>query len=102
MVLLPIVIYILLLLPYIGSVPSHDGNTELQFVYNFYNGTYLSNWMPNHPPFRPWFFSTFFHIFGFRSYSIFGLGFGILGIIALYYATEKIFNKKIALMSSLF
>jgi 4-amino-4-deoxy-L-arabinose transferase-like glycosyltransferase len=99
---LPIILYTLFLLPYLTLIPYSDGSTEFRVAYNFYNGHYLTNWIPYHPPLKPFIASIFFSLFGPGQYTIIGLLLGILGIASMYYLALKLYDKKTALLSSFF
>lgn len=102
MLLLPFFIFYILYVPFLGIVPYHDGSKEFRFAYNLYIGHYLSNWIPFHPPFKLILAAVFFRLFGFESFTFLGLVLSSIGIVALYKIGEKLFDKNVALWSSIF
>src|SRR5437660_5380064 len=96
------VLFSILFLPFVGLVPYLDGDVEFLIAVNFYQGNYLRNWFAYHPPLKLFLSSIIFSILGLSFYSILGFLFGILGIVALYSIANTLFDKKTAIVSTLF
>lgn len=99
-VLIPILLYIILFVPYITIIPGNDGGLEYLFSYQWYKGQYLLHLLSLHPPLKLILYSIFFKLFGFQSTGYVGLIFGIAGIYALYIIGSKLFSKKVAVLSA--
>jgi 4-amino-4-deoxy-L-arabinose transferase-like glycosyltransferase len=100
-ILLPVVVFVILYIPSLTLIPGNDGGLEYGFAQQWYVGKNLLHILSLHPPFKLILFSTFFKLFGYQSTGWIGLIFGIAGIVALYYVGKKLFDEKVALMSSL-
>lgn len=105
-ILLPIIIFSILFLPFITSIPYLDGNIDFVKSYDFYEGgiqQYFHNWGSVHPPFKLLLPVFLFRLFGVNIilFNIIGFVFGVLGIIFMYKLCQNIFNEKTALLSSL-
>lgn len=101
LILLPIVVFIILYVPSLTLIPGNDGGLEYGFAQQWYLGKNLLHILSLHPPFKLMLFSLFFKLFGYQSTGWIGLIFGIGGIVALYLIGEKLFDKRVALISSL-
>ena len=99
-VILPIILFVLIYLPYLFLIPGGDGNLEFSLAVSMFQGTFFTHHLIFHPPFKLFLFTLFFPYFGYWSYSLVGLILGCFGIYALFEIAEEIFNKKIALLSS--
>lgn len=100
-IFLPILLFTLIAAPYLFLIPGGDGDVELKFAYLIANGNYSSQLLTFHPPFTLFLFNLFFSLFGAWSISILGLLLGIAGIIAIYHIGKTLFDKKIAILSSI-
>jgi 4-amino-4-deoxy-L-arabinose transferase-like glycosyltransferase len=98
--LLPILLYVILFIPYIPIIPGNDGGLEYLFAYQWYLGQNLLHILSLHPPLKLILYGVFFKLFGYESTGYMGLLFGIAGIYALYIIAKKIFDKKIAILSA--
>jgi 4-amino-4-deoxy-L-arabinose transferase-like glycosyltransferase len=101
-----IFIFIFLLLPYLGSLPYLDGAIDLVQINDYFSGGFaqlFNNWGSIHPPFKVILGSISFSIFGVNTiaYSIIGIIFGIIALIAMWVLVNKLFNKKVAIISVL-
>lgn len=102
LLLLPLLLFTTLLVPFLGVVPYLDGDVEFKIAYNFYTGNYLTNWMPYHPPLKPLLASVLFSFFGVSAYTFLGLLLGLVGILSIYSIGLTLFDKKTAGLSALF
>jgi 4-amino-4-deoxy-L-arabinose transferase-like glycosyltransferase len=100
-VLLPIAIYIFLYVPYLYLLPGNDGGLEYMFAHQWYLGNNLLQILSLHPPFKVMLFSLFFKLFGYQSTGYIGLLFGVIGIYTMYQIGKKLFDEKVALISSI-
>ena len=98
--LLPILLFLTIELPHIFLIPSGDGNVEFKLAYLMYHGEYFSHWSTFHPPVKLLLFNIFFYVLGYPSFTLLGIVVGMLGIYALYLIGEKLFDKKVALLSA--
>jgi len=101
LILLPIVVFIILYVPSLTLIPGNDGGLEYGFAQQWFVGKNLLQILSLHPPFKLMLFSLFFKLFGYQSTGWIGLLFGIGGIVALYLIGEKLFDKRVALISAL-
>lgn len=101
LLLLPIAIFTVLFLPYLNVIPANDGSLEFLQSKQWLLGNNLISLMLDHPPVKLIILSFFFKLFGYQSTCYIGLLFGICGIIALYSIAKKLFDEKIALLSSI-
>jgi 4-amino-4-deoxy-L-arabinose transferase-like glycosyltransferase len=101
-VALPIILFSLLILPFLGIIPYLDGNIEFRIAHNFYSGNYLTNWATYHPPLKPLMSSVLFFFFGVSAYTLLGYLLGVAGIISIYFIAKKIFDKQTAVLSAIF
>lgn len=104
---LGIIIFSYFYAPIINSIPYLDGNIDFIKSYDFYRGgftQYFQNWGSVHPPLKLFISYFLFKLFGLNvfSYNIIGLIFGTIGIIYIYKLCKNIFDKKTAMLSSLF
>src|ERR1700691_1771020 len=100
LVLLPILLFIIIFVPYLNIIPGNDGGLEYNFAYQWYQGQNLLHILSLHPPLKLIIYSIFFKLFGYESTGYIGLLFGIAGIYALYVIGKKIFDKKVAILSA--
>jgi len=87
--ILILILFSLLYIPYINSIPYLDGNIDFVRSWRFYTGglkEYFENDRTVHPPFKFFLVSLFFKIFGVDvfSYNILGFILGIIGIIFIF------------------
>jgi len=106
LILIPLIIFSILYLPFINSIPYLDGNIDLIRSYDFFNGGfahYFLSWGSVHPPSKLFITDILFNTFGINvySYNIIGLIFGIIGIIYIYKLCESIFDKKTAMFAAI-
>jgi hypothetical protein len=99
---LPLILFSILLLPFLGVFPYLDGNTEFVIAHNFYSGNYLTNWVAYHPPLKPIMASLLFQFFGVSGYTLLGYILGLVGIASIYAIAQTIFDKKTAILSAVF
>lgn len=99
--LLPIVVFVILYIPSLNLIPGNDGGLEYMFANQWFLGDNVLKILSLHPPFKLMLFSLFFKLFGYQSTGWIGLLFGIAGIVALYVIGKKLFDVKVAFMSSL-
>jgi len=99
--LIPIVIYLILYVQYLFLIPGNDGGLEFMFANRWYTGDNILQLLSLHPPFKLILNSFFYQFFGYWSTGWIGLIFGIAGIYALYLIGKKLFDKKVAILSSL-
>lgn len=98
---LPIIVFVILYIPSLTLIPGNDGGLEYGFAQQWYHGTNILQILSLHPPFKLMLFSIFFKLFGNESTGWIGLFFGIAGIVALYFIGKKLFDEKVAFMSSI-
>ncbi len=106
LILLPLIIFSILYLPFVSTLPYLDGNIQFNMSYDVYAGgigNYFMQWKSVHPPFKFIADSIFFRMFGVNpaTYNILGYIFGLLGIIYLFKLSKSILNKKTAFFASL-
>ena len=106
LLLIALIIFSTLYIPYIDSIPYLDGNIDFIRSYDFFNGGfshYFLNWGSVHPPLKLFITDFLFNAFGIHAYTynIVGFIFGIIGIIFIYKLCESIFNKKTAFLAAL-
>lgn len=99
-VFLPVILFSIIAAPYIFLVPGGDGDGEFKLAHALLSGNYSGHLLVFHPPFPLFLFDAFFLAFGYWSTGILGLLLGISGIVALYYIGKKLFDKKVAILSS--
>ena len=102
LLLLPVILFIIIFLPYLSLIPGNDGNYEIIDAYHWFLGDNLLKLLSSHPPFKLILFNFFYNYFGLHSFGYIGLFFGIIGIIALYHIGKELFDKQTALLSSVF
>ena len=98
--LLPVFTFILLFVSYLFVIPANDGALEFMFANQWFRGDNMLQILSLHPPFKLILNSFFYKFFGYQSTGFIGLIFGIVGIVALYYIAKKLFDKRVALLSS--
>jgi 4-amino-4-deoxy-L-arabinose transferase-like glycosyltransferase len=99
--LLPLGIFAVLFFPFLGVIPSADGSLEFLQSKHWLLGGNLIQLMLDHPPFKLMIVSAAFKLFGYQSICYIGLFFGMVGIIATYYIAKKLFDEKVAFLSSI-
>lgn len=99
--LVPIVLFTALFIPYLYLIPGNDGNLEYLFAYHTFQGDQLANWLLTHPPFKLLLFILFFNLFGYLSIGYVGLLVGVAGIVALYFISKTLFDEKAAIISAI-
>ena len=100
-VLLPILLFVVLFAPSLFLIPGNDGSLEFMFANQLYIGKNLLYILSLHTPFKLILYSIFFKLFGYQSTGFIGLFFGIAGIYAMYFIGKKLFDEKVALLSSI-
>jgi 4-amino-4-deoxy-L-arabinose transferase-like glycosyltransferase len=101
LILVPLAVFIILFAPYLYLVPGNDGGLEYGFATQWFLGKNILQILSLHPPFKLMLFSLFFKLFGYQSTGYIGLLFGIVGILTLYYIAKRLFDDKVAFISSL-
>lgn len=99
---IPLAVYTILIGPYLATFPYLDGHVEFNVAYNFFTGNYFTNWVAYHPPLKPIMSSVIFFFFGPQAYTALGYLLGILGIGSLYVIARELYDKKTAILSSVF
>lgn len=99
-VLLPIILFILVYLPYVFLIPGGDGGAEFRTAYDLFHGHYFTSTNIYHPPLKAALFALFFKLFGVWSYGFVGLIMGSIGIYALFHLVKMLFDTKTAMLSS--
>ena len=99
--LIPAGIYLIFFVPYLSVIPGNDGGLEFMFANRWYTHDNLMQLLSLHPPFKLILNSFFYQFFGYWSTGWIGLIFGIAGIYAIYLVAQKLFDRKVALLSSL-
>lgn len=99
--ILALAIFLLLTIPFVGSVPYLDGNIDFVKSYDFFIGGFgrlLSNWLSVHPPIKEIVTFIFFVLGGVNpvAYNITGILFGLFGIIVFYKLCEVWTNRGIS------
>lgn len=102
-----LILFLLLTLPFITTLPYMDGNIDFVQTLDFYTGginQYFSNWNTVHPPLKLFLISPFYLLFGVSaaSYSVIGIIIGILGVISIYYLTKNLFGRNSANLAAIF
>jgi 4-amino-4-deoxy-L-arabinose transferase-like glycosyltransferase len=105
-ILMPILLFSILFLYSIGSIPYLDGNIDFVKTYDYATGgmdLLLKNWNSVHPPFKEFLTTIFFTIFGINatSYTLPGLVLGVIGVWGFYQLTKKLAGKSTARLSSI-
>lgn len=100
-IFLPLLIYALLNIPFIGSIPYLDGNIDFVQTYDFYTGGFTKlfiNWSSIHPPLKILLAFPFYRLFGINSfaYSLMGPVLGLVGIVFAYLLFKKLFDHTTA------
>ncbi len=106
-VLISIVFFLILTIPFINTLPYMDGNIDFVQTLDFYQGgmsQYFSNWNTVHPPLKLLLTTPLYLIFGVSpiSYSALGIIFGIIGITSIYFLTKELFGKFSGNLAALF
>lgn len=104
--ILALIVFTLLSLPFIGSVPYLDGNIDFVKAHDFYKGslsTVLNDFRSTHPPVKEIASSIFFLIGGVNSvsYGLIGFILGILGIIFFSSVARLTTDKSVSNISTL-
>lgn len=99
--ILALVIFCLLTVPFIASVPYLDGNIDFVKSYDFFIGGFdrlLSSWLSIHPPVKEIITFVSFVLGGINpiAYNITGILFGLFGIVIFYKLCKAWTNKVIA------
>lgn len=99
--ILALIIFSLLTIPFIGSVPYLDGNIDFVKSYDLFIGGFgrlLNNWLSIHPPVKEIIAFVFFVLGGVNpiTYNITGILFGLFGIVIFYKLCKVWTNKAIA------
>lgn len=100
-----LILFSLLFIPFIKTLPYMDGNIDFVQSYDFYTGglsRYFLNWGSVHPPFKLWLTNIFYTAFGIHpaSYNLLGLLFGIIGIVSIYGLAKRLCNISAARISA--
>lgn len=106
LILVPLVLFSVLYIPFIGSIPYLDGNIDLIRSYDFFNGgfaNYFAHWNSVHPPLKLFITDLLFSFLGINafSYNIIGYIFGLLGVFYIYKLCLKLFDTKTAALASI-
>jgi 4-amino-4-deoxy-L-arabinose transferase-like glycosyltransferase len=103
---IPVIIFLLLTLPFLNVLPYMDGNIDFVQTINFQNGgitEYFSSWNTVHPPLKLLISYFFYSLLGISaiSYSLPGILIGVVGIAAIYFLTKTISTSKAAMITAL-
>lgn len=95
--IIPLVIFSLLFLPFVNSIPFLDGNINFAQSVLFFTGgfeEYFKKFSSIHPPLKITFLSFLYLIFGVNQFvfTINGYLWGILGIVSFYYLLKRVFS----------
>lgn len=101
------ILFLIFLLPHVGSIPYLDGNIDLVQAYDFYTGGFVQladRWGSLHPPLKVFVVSTLFRLFGVHtwSYVVLGVIAGLVGISAMYGLARELFGRKVAGIAGIF
>lgn len=104
--ILALVIFSLLTIPFMASVPYLDGNIDFVKSYDFFIGGFgrlLNNWRSVHPPVKEIVTFLLFTLGGVNPivYNFVGILFGLFGIVIFYKLCRVWTNKAIANMAVL-
>lgn len=93
-----LIIFSLLTIPFINSIPYLDGNIDFVKSHDFFVGGFgqlLNNWLSVHPPVKEIITFIFFVLKGINpiTYNITGVLFGLFGIV-IYYKLCRIWTNK--------
>ncbi len=113
-VLIPVLLFVILLLPFLGNLPCSDAGFDFSNAKEFYLHEGLAMFLtpppkqfvkvyPMHPPLKYVLASVFFKIGGVNqySYNLMGIFVGILGILSIYGLGKEIGNRNIGIISAL-
>ncbi|MBI2028424.1 MAG: glycosyltransferase family 39 protein [Candidatus Levybacteria bacterium] len=104
-VFIPLIIFTFLFVPLIDTPVCWDAAAEWGLVNVFYNQGIHDYSIINitHPPFKPFLASISFSLFGSStiSYNLVGFLVGHIGILGIYFLSKSLFNKNVAVVSSL-
>lgn len=103
--LIPLLIFSVIFLPFLNTIPFLDGNIDFIQSIDFKNGgfvEYFKNWNSVHPPVKLLLTGILFYFFGANAftYNLLGYIVGIFSIISFYFLSKKIFNNEIAKINS--
>jgi len=95
--IIALVIFSLLTIPFIKSIPYLDGNIDFVKSYDFFVGgfdRYINNWPSVHPPMKEFIASVFFLLGGINpvAYNFIGILFGLFGIVIFYKLCKRLTN----------
>lgn len=101
-----ILIFVLLLMPFLGALPYMDGSIDFVQIFSFFTGGFpklFSNMSGVHPPLKVMLGSLFLKTFGVSplAYNLLGLALGIAALIAIWFLVKKLVNHKVAGISVL-
>jgi len=93
-----------LAIPFLKTLPMLDGNIQFVMSYDFFSGglpKYFRSWESAHPPLKFLVTDLFYFVFGIKTfiYNLSGILFLIVGDIAFYFLSKKLFDKKTAELS---
>jgi len=96
-----VLLFSVLFLPFLKTIPYLDGNIDFVQVHDFYKGgfeEYFKNWSSVHPPLKLFIAQIFFGLFGVNaiSYNLVGFMLGIIGVVSLFYLAKKLTGEKTA------
>ena len=99
--LAPLIVYWVLISPFLGSIPYLDGNIDFVKTSDLYTGgiqRLFANWRSIHPPLKELLTILFYKFFGVTSfsYTLVGMIFGSLGIIYFYLLCKKLIGNSVA------
>jgi len=92
--IIAIVLFIFLLLPYQGLIPTLDGRHDLVNALNLATNNSV------HPPVKSTLIIIFTTLFGNYSYTWIGFLLGIIGIVGIYQLTKLLADKRSAIIAS--
>ena len=92
---------------YGGSIPYLDGAIDFVQSYQLFSGGFInlfSHWGSLHPPLKPLMVSALFSLFGVteRSYTLLGVGVGVVGVISAYLLGLRIGGKTVGRLLCIF
>lgn len=102
---IPVVAFSSLFFPFFGLTPCFDAIAFFEYAKVFYTDG-LNQYLHVrglHPPFPAFILFLFFKILGpyITTVSLSGYLHGVIGIVAMYYLTKKLFGKQVAIISAI-
>lgn len=104
---IPLGVYLLLLAPFLSTIPYLDGNIDFVQSFDFYIGgmqRYFQQWGSVHPPVKLLMSACMYVLFGIHpwDYNLVGLLIGLAGIYAWYSFCTTVGGSRVGRISSLF